>query len=251
MSLSLVRPGWPAPSNIIAFSSTRLGGVSKAPYDSLNLALHVGDSTRDVMDNRKTLIDSEQIPYPQWLNQTHSTNVVQHGVEAEEADGCYTSDKEKACLVMTADCLPVLLCDESGSWVAAVHAGWRGLSQGVLQQAVKKYRGSSRLMAWIGPAISQQRFEVGSDVRESFLRNSPAYKTFFEERGNKWLCDLPNIAEYILKAQSVDVYQCGLCTYDLKERFYSHRRETHNNNSLHGAQTGRMVTAIWINNNKE
>ena len=263
MSLSLVLPNWPAPSHIKAFTSTRLGGVSLEPWASLNVASHVSDDEASVQANRKLLEESIGLPNPQWLRQTHSIIVVEHdgdgtesdnlgvkslGAESLEADGCFTSQAEQSCVIMTADCLPVLLCNTSGTWVAAVHAGWRGLADGILVEALKKYYASDKyrepLMAWIGPAISQAKFKVGSEVKEAFTTSKLALEHFDRKENGKYLCDLSGIAQSQLEQANVEVYQSNLCTYTDKQHFFSHRRASHENGAE--ATTGRMATAIWI-----
>lgn len=256
-ALEFIEPKWPAPSTIKAFSTTRKGGCSKPPYDSLNLAFHVHDESSDVQTNRSLIQQEHQFPQIQWLNQTHSTDVIRHDGDTDNAvvnaDGCYTSVKHETCVVLTADCLPILLCNEVGDWVASVHAGWKGLADGIIVNATQNYVGSSSLMAWIGPAISQKNFEVGDDVKARFIRNNKELEQYFAVSSNqKWLCDLSGIAEYQLKHLGVDVYTSGHCTYQDEERFFSHRRVTHeqfrsNSSSIDSPiYTGRMATAIWI-----
>jgi YfiH family protein len=216
----------------------------------LNLAQHVEDESRHVEKNRALLASDTEMPQPKWLEQTHSTKVIEHSSDSFDADGCFTRQESATCLVMTADCLPVLLCNQAGDWVAAVHAGWRGLAQGILSKAVKKYSGPSALMGWIGPAISQKQFEVGAEVRQSFISKSNELETYFKATNNqKWLCDLSGLAEKELKANGVTVFQSGLCTYSKSEQFYSHRRQTHQFGA--SATTGRMATAIWIQSRKQ
>lgn len=256
-NFEFIEPHWPAPSHIKAFSTTRKGGCSKPPYDNLNLALHVHDGSSDVQQNRSLIQRECLFPKTQWLNQTHSTNVACHGDHVDNsnvnADACYTSAKNETCVVLTADCLPILLCNEAGDWVASVHAGWRGLADGIIVNAIQHYAGSASLMAWIGPAISQQYFEIGDEIRALFVNNNNQLEQYFATKPNqKWLCDLSGIAEYQLKRLGVNVYTSGYCTYQDKERFFSHRRATHEQ-ALAGSSsidlpvhTGRMATAIWI-----
>lgn len=251
MSLSVIRPEWPVPSFVQAFTTTRQGGVSEKPFDTLNLALHVGDNPQSVAENRALLVKNTTMPNPCWLAQTHSTRVILHGEPSAEADGCYTTTRNKTCLVMTADCLPVLFANKAGDWVAAVHAGWRGLANGILLETIQKYQQSSPLMAWIGPAICQQHFEVGDDVRAIFIDADLNYKKFFKRHNNKWLCDLTAIAEYQMKTRDVEVYQSDLCTYKREQDFFSHRRASHCQSNKEPVQTGRMVTAIWIERTEE
>lgn len=250
MALKLVQPNWPAPDKVKAFSTTRGGGASIAPWDSLNLALHVGDKSEDVDQNRQLLINEAHLPNPHWLDQIHSTKVIQHGSNETSADGCFTSKLNQACIILTADCLPILLTDEQGTWVAAVHAGWRGLADGIIQKAIEQYSGNEKLLAWIGPAISQEFFEVGNDVREQFVYKNNSLESFFKANSNKrWQCDLAAIAQYLLQqlkpsGKSIDVYQSGLCSYDKANDFFSHRRQFHQQGI--DATTGRMASAVWI-----
>jgi len=245
MSLKLLQPRWSAPQNIRAFCTTRVGGFSQEPWDSFNLALHVNDESSAVNENRRLLQESTELPNPRWLTQTHSTKVIEHSTDLIDADGCFTTESKKSCIVMTADCLPVLFCNEEGSWVAAVHAGWRGLVDGILTKAVESYRQPSKLLAWIGPAISQQNFEVGHEVRERFINKSSSLESFFRPKtGQKWFCDMVAIAKHELEGLGVDVFESDLCTYHNSQDFFSHRRATHQQGS--NAMTGRMASIIWI-----
>lgn len=245
MSLPLVSPNWDVPANVKAFCSTRHGGVSETPWDSLNLALHVDDKTTSVEENRLRLEQTTGLPNPKWLKQTHSTRVIQHSFSSNDADGCYSDRLGQACIVMTADCLPILLCNEEGSWVAAIHAGWRGLADDILFNAVQQYKGSSPLIAWIGPAISEKCFEVGAEVRNSFInKNSQLDRYFNANSHQKWQCDLAGIAECELTRYGVNVHQSNLCTYSDADNFYSHRRATHQFGNT--ATTGRMASVIWL-----
>ncbi|RDX37544.1 peptidoglycan editing factor PgeF [Kangiella sp. HD9-110m-PIT-SAG07] len=255
MPLKLIQPSWTAPTQVKAFSTTRAGGYSEAPWNSLNLALHVGDKTQTVEQNRERLTHELQIPNPHWLRQTHSTTVVRHSDSAIDADACFTTQPRQTCVVMTADCLPILLCSEVGDWVSAVHAGWRGLANGMIYESVKQYQGDSPLMAWIGPAISQEHFEVGCDVYEEFTSQNTALSRYFKPNDNKtWQCDLASIAQYQLEqlqleqlrsqGKTIQVFQSGLCSYHDSDNFYSHRRASHEQGA--NATTGRMASVIWI-----
>lgn len=219
--------------------------MSRAPYHSLNLALHVGDEEAAVTKNRKLLRRGLNLPAePCWLNQTHSTRVSSlNATQAFEtnADAAITRDLDVVATVMTADCLPILLCNLRGDEVAAVHAGWRGLADGVVQATLAQMQSSAdQIMAWIGPAISQQQFEVGDEVRDLFLQNhSNAAGRFLANRPNHWLCDLPGLAaDLLLQTGISDVTLSGLCTYQLDQQFYSYRRDN---------VCGRMANLIWIN----
>lgn len=245
MSLELIQPNWGAPANVKAFCSTRQFGFSREPWQSLNLALHVGDNAEHVAKNRKKLSQESELPNPKWLNQTHSVRVVRHNEASTDADACFTEQKEQSCIVMTADCLPILLCNQAGSWVAAVHAGWRGLAGGIIANAIEAYSGDSPLLAWIGPAISQANFEVGDEVKQTFLQlDNKLEQYFLLNPAQRWQCDLASIAEVELNRLNVSVHQSGLCSYSMADKFYSHRRATHEQGK--DATTGRMATAIWF-----
>ncbi|MGF1739438.1 peptidoglycan editing factor PgeF [Photobacterium satsumensis] len=236
-------PDWPAPANVKAIATTREGGNSIGPYQGLNLGNHVGDEPEVVRQNRQWLQHQLGLTtVPVWLNQTHSIDVIsieQAQSKAIDADGSYTAKPLLPCVVMTADCLPVILCDRQGTQVAAVHAGWRGLVDGIIEQAVAKFSvPGSELMAWLGPAIGPQAFEVGGEVREQFLAHDPAAVEAFQPYGEKWLADLYQLARQRLASVSVDNVSGGdCCTYSEAERFYSYRRD---------GVTGRQATLIWL-----
>ena len=234
-------PAWPAPENVQVLQTTRTGGVSNAPYDSLNLGSHAGDVPLAVARNRmllEPLLPSE----PVWLKQVHGT-VVADAAQADcwpEADACVSSHAGAVCVVMTADCLPVLLCDEQGSVVAAAHAGWRGLCDGVIEQTVRAMNVQpAALMAWLGPAIGAQAFEVGDEVRAAFLARQPqAVAAFIPAAPGKWLADIYQLARLRLNALGITrIYGGGLCTCTDSARFFSYRRD---------GMTGRMGTFIWL-----
>ena len=170
-----IQPKWPAPKNVRAFSSCRSNGFSQPPYDSFNLAQHVGDDTYLVNKNRQLLPHYQNFI---WLNQTHSNicvdlDKISNVTDATlQADACFSTRKSQVCAVMTADCLPVLLCDQHGTCVAAVHAGWRGLADGVIENTLSKMPVQAKnVMAWMGPAISQRHFEVGREIKEIFQKS--------------------------------------------------------------------------------
>ncbi len=236
-------PEWPAPDNVKALQTTRNGGVSAAPYHSLNLGSHVGDAPLAVAHNRQllsTLLPSE----PVWLEQVHGI-VVANADTADcrpRADACIATRAGTVCAVMTADCLPVLLCDVDGSVVCAVHAGWRGLCNGVLEQAVRSMNvAPQNLLAWLGPAIGPKAFEVGDDVHLAFsARHSQAAAAFMPKLPGKWLADVYQLARLRLESLNVkNIYGGGWCTYSDSQRFYSFRRN---------GSTGRMGTFIWMEN---
>ena len=237
-------PDWPAPSWIKAVSTTRVGGVSTGAYASLNLAEHVADDPLAVIENRRRLREHLALPTePVWLHQVHGCGIIDAdaAVPVAEADGAVSRTPGHVCAVMTADCLPVLLCDRAGTRVAAAHAGWRGLANGVIEAAVAALGvpGNS-VLAWLGPAIGPQAFEVGAEVRAAFVAHNPAAADAFTAHGERWHADLYRLAHQRLSALGItEIYGGGLCTYTDATRFYSYRRD---------GVTGRMATLIWSEN---
>jgi len=241
-SRSWIPAQWPAPAHIRAGSTTRLGGVSQPPFDSLNLALHVDDDPQSVAINRQYLSDYLGLPNePHWLTQVHGCDVSTDDVITKEADACMTQTAGRVCVVMTADCLPVLITDKQGTCVAAVHAGWRGLEQQAILQTIEKMPAKPQdLLVWLGPAIGSEAFEVGEEVRDQFLKQDQHFAEAFvaSQQEGKWLLDIYNIARQQLAGVNVDnVYGGDLCTYQDAQRFYSFRRDN---------VTGRMASLIWI-----
>ena len=240
--MKTILPNWPAPKNVKAFASTRVGGFSSAPYQGLNLGAHVGDDPSIVEKNRAWLAQQANMPSaPIWLNQTHSTVVAQVSAPTTrvlDADGVFTSASNVVCSAMTADCLPVLLTNTQGTQVAAVHAGWRGLANGIVENALELFSGE--VMAWLGPAIGPQAFEVGEDVLQAFVDfDSQAHQAFTpRDVAGKWLADISKLATQRLNKLGItQVFDSGLCTFQDKEDFYSYRRD---------GVTGRQATFIWI-----
>ena len=231
-------PDWPAPTNIHAGTTLRNGGISLPPYDSLNLGDHVGDDPAAVAENRRRLnLPAE----PVWLKQTHSPRIIEatHDMATPvEADGSYTTQPNVICTVLTADCLPVLICDRAGHQIAAVHAGWRGLAAGILEAAVKNFSADNReLLIWLGPAIGPKAYEVGEDVREIFLSHDPDAQTAFCATQHKWHMDIYQLARLRLQALGVSaIYGGKHCTFTEQHAFYSYRRD---------GMTGRMASVIW------
>ena len=234
-------PDWPAPANVKSLQTTRKGGASTAPYDSFNLGSHVGDNPLIVARNRMQLahlMPSEPI----WLNQVHGVSVVDAG-QADclpQADACVSTHHGAVCVVMTADCLPILLCDEQGSVVGAAHAGWRGLCDGVIEQTVQAMKvPHSTIMAWLGPAIGPAAFEVGAEVRDAFVaKQTQSVAAFVPGNNGKWLADIYHLARLRLNAMGINrIYGGDQCTYSNAERYYSYRRD---------GVTGRMGTFIWL-----
>ncbi len=242
LSETLILPDWPAPANVKALQTTRLGGISAAPYDTLNLGLHVGDDPVRVNRNRQSLapfMPSE----PVWLEQVHGVEVANADLAACRvvADASVARQRGSVCVVMTADCLPVLLCDEGGTVVGAAHAGWRGLCDGVIEATVKEMGiAPQKLMAWLGPAIGPDAFEVGAEVRAAFMAHdangAEAFKPYGEQ--GKYLADIYLLARQRLGALGITrVYGDGFCTYRQPDKFFSYRRD---------GVTGRMGTFIWL-----
>ncbi len=234
---------WPAPPGVVAGTTLRTGGISRGVYDSFNLGAHVGDAVEAVAANRQRLTDALRLPAePCWLQQVHGVQVVDATPiqpSRAEADGSVTADAGVVLAVLTADCLPVLLASHDGSALAAAHAGWRGLCDGVLEQAVATMAApADALQAWLGPAISQVHFEVGDEVRDAFLAADAAADAHFEPnpRG-RWQADLYGLARQRLAAAGVAaVYGEPRCTYGDAARFYSYRRD---------GQCGRMASLIY------
>lgn len=241
MQPDVIVPDWPAPSGIRAFQTTRVGGVSRAPYDSLNLGDHVGDDPTAVAENRHQL--ASLLPgEPVWLKQVHGIAIADadSGLPGTEADGAVARRAGKVCVVMTADCLPLLLCDCEGTVVAAAHAGWRGLAAGVIEATVAAMgRPAGNLLAWLGPAIGPQAFEVGEEVRAAFTAHDPgAAAAFVPAAEGKWLADIWLLARQRLAALGIEsVWGGGRCTVAERDRFFSYRRD---------GDTGRMGTFIWL-----
>lgn len=234
-------PDWPAPPNVRSLQTTRLGGVSVAPYDSLNLGDHVGDNPLAVAHNR-LLLNRLMPSEPVWLEQVHGTQVVNADLASCRpcGDAAVARHPGSVCVVMTADCLPVLLCDETGSVVGAVHAGWRGLCDGVIEATVEAMTVKPEtLMVWLGPAISQAAFEVGPEVRVAFMAHDPqAASAFVSGADGKWQADIYHLAQQRLQALGINrIYGGQHCTYREQQQFFSYRRD---------GVTGRMGSFIWL-----
>jgi len=241
MTLTWIHPDWDAPASVGALASTRAGGVSEGVYAGLNLAAHVGDAPSLVAANRR-LIAADLPGEPLWLSQVHGTRVAIAESAATDvtADACVARTPGLVLAVLHADCLPVLVCDDAARVVAVVHAGWRGLAAGVLEQTVAAMEvPGARLCAWLGVAISQRAYEVGPEVRAAFVdldRNAAA--AFAPGAADHWQCDLQALARLRLARLGVSrVFGGELCSYSDAQRFYSHRRD---------GVTGRMATLIWL-----
>lgn len=243
--MKFIQPTWQVPSNIHAIMTTRSGGISQAPFDSLNLGNHVGDNPVDVARNRVLLQQMANLPQmPVYLNQTHSTKVVCLPLAENadlNADAVYTNQPNQVCLVMTADCLPVLFCSQNGTEIAAAHAGWRGLCDGMLEATVAEFQcPANEIKVWLGAAISQTAFQVGQDVVDQFCAVDPNARLAFIPDPNasgKFLGNLYQIARQRLSKLGIsDISGGDYCTYTDSKNFFSYRREN---------KTGRMATLIW------
>lgn len=238
-----IYPDWPAPNNVRAICSTRVGGVSSNGYNSLNLAQHVQDDAKMVQQNRAIYQQQSFMPTaPLWLNQVHGISVAELSSSSTEpitADACFTKERKQVCTVMTADCLPLLICDQAGKQVAAIHAGWRGLCAGVIERTVAQFSQPQQLFVWLGPAISQAKFEVGQEVRTAFIQQDlKAANAFIAQPNNKYLADLYQLAKMRLAAVGITaIYGGDYCTYQQSELFFSYRRD---------GETGRMASSIWL-----
>ncbi len=242
--LKLIIPNWPAPAHVKACTTTRYGGYSQVPYDEFNLADHVGDDAEKVKANRALLTQKLRLPSePVWLKQVHGIQVLTAKPVHRYcvADGVFSTQYGQVCIVLTADCLPILFSDRAGTCVAAVHAGWRGLAAGILEKTLNVL--PQDILVWLGPAIGPQAFEVGDEVRETFIDFLPqAAEAFTPNRKGHWLANLYLIAYQRLAHQGITtVFGGDFCTYTDTKRFYSYRR-----NQI----TGRMASLIWLEQGK-
>lgn len=238
----MILPDWPAPFNVKAIQTTRNGGLSLTPYDTLNLGAHVNDDPLAVDQNRQLL--KQYLPSePVWLNQVHGTDVIKLEPEKnkhnQDADAAFSTYKNVVCVTMTADCLPILLCNIQGTAVASIHAGWRSLCDDVIETTIKSMGlQPEHLMAWLGPAIGPKAFEVGDEVRQAFIAKDQQAKEAFNPSGNKWLGDLYLIAKQRLYRQGINkIYGGGECTFSHASKYFSYRRD---------GITGRMATMVWF-----
>ena len=244
MDTNWIKPNWDVSEKIGCVSTTRIGGLSEGQYAGLNLSTHVGDDEDDVIKNRRFLVDKLQLPSePTWLDQQHDKDVINLSMSNQanyQVDASYTVDRNFVCVVLTADCLPVLFCDLDETCVAVAHAGWRGLNRGVLENTIDVLPvNRDKLKCWLGPAIGNQKFEVGSEVRQAFIENDPIHENAFKfSAEDKYLADIYQMARNILTHNGVQaIFGGGFCTYSDEKRFYSYRRD---------GQTGRMATLIWL-----
>lgn len=241
-----LKANWSAPNTVHAYTTTRKNGVSQPPYDGNNLANHVGDDEQAVAQNRIQLIQLLNLPAePVWLEQIHSNHCVIVENESNRiADASITRQPNTVLAIMTADCLPIVICNSAGTEIAAIHAGWRGLANGVIEESLLKMQSPmNELLVWIGPAICHRCYETGEDVQTTFVKKYPNTNAAFKQQENKLHANLPQLAEIILKEHGVkSIYQSNQCTFEEKDsqnsRYYSYRR---------AKQTGRITTLIWFN----
>jgi len=242
--MQLIKPNWAAPAHVNAYSTTRVGGVSEQVYQGLNLGKHVGDNELHVEKNRQLLYQAvPTAPDFYWLNQTHSIDLIRlsdnthHQVDGDAS--WLERGTKQTCVVMTADCLPVLVTDQKGSFVAAIHAGWRGLCDGIIENSIADIChelaiNSNHLLVWLGPCIGPTAFEVGDDVREQFIVKDNNAEQAFIASGDKWLANLHLLAKLRLKHfPGITITESDLCTFNDDALFYSYRRD---------GKTGRLAS---------
>ena len=243
MNVQWLTPQWPAPPAVCALSTQRGGGVSAAPYATLNLGDHVGDLPAAVAENRRRLRIAADLPAePRWLAQVHGIRVadLDVGGSVAAADGAHTRRPGRICAILSADCLPLLFAAESGEAVAAAHAGWRGLAGGVIEATVRALAlDPGTLLAWLGPAIGPRHFEIGAEVREELLRgDGGAEAAFTPNARGRFMADLQALARRRLARLGIErIYGGGECTFSHPDKYFSHRRD---------GRTGRQATLIWL-----
>lgn len=242
-ALGLLYPHWPAPSNVRAFVTTREAGSSQGAYAHFNPADHVGDDPLTIAACRKRLQQEAGGRPLNWLNQVHTDQVLSCYAPNAKADAAVATNSDYACVVLTADCLPVFFCAADGSKVAVAHAGWRGLAAGVLENTIKTLDvDPSQILAWLGPAIGTRGFEVGPEVRQAFMEGHPDASAAFipsPYRLKHYMADLYRLATQRLQQAGVEqVFGGNFCTLTDEDRFYSYRRD--------GQHTGRMASVIWL-----
>ncbi|MEL0629040.1 peptidoglycan editing factor PgeF [Psychromonas aquatilis] len=245
--MQFIQPKWAAPAHIHAYSTTRCGGVSVNEFKGLNLGGHVKDDPKHVSTNRQILV--EQFPNSHdfcWLNQVHGCELIKLTSNTPDnlnADASWSDSNQRTCVVMTADCLPVLVTDKAGLFVAAIHAGWRGLYDGIIEKSIDKICAELKveahnLLVWLGPCIGPTAFEVGDEVRTLFISENSQSDAAFVAHNDKWLANLHQLAKLRLaRFKGITITESELCTYNDPALFYSYRRD---------GQTGRLATFIWI-----
>ena len=239
-TIDWLTPDWPAAENVRAGTTLRSKGKSRGVYTSLNLATHVGDDEQQVLKNRQLL----SLPYdPVWLEQVHSNVVIDVAAyqgQTPKADASFSTEKHHPCVVMTADCLPLLVTDKQATCVAAIHAGWRGLADGIIESTINTLPvNNSDLLVWLGPAIGPEAYEVSADGRQAFIEYDVTAETAFNQTDEThWLMDIYQLAKQRLNKLGIkQVYGGEYCTYTDSERFYSYRRDN---------ITGGMASIIWL-----
>jgi len=247
--MQIIKPNWAAPAHIHAYSTTRKGGVSEGVFLGLNLGQHVGDDPQHVAHNRLLLTNHfDTAPAFCWLNQTHSTELIKltdNTLHTVNADASWTDSSQQTSVIMTADCLPILMTNKQGSFVASIHAGWRGLCDGIVEKTVDHICNELALSAhdflvWLGPCIGPDVFEVGDDVRDQFIQQNPLAEEAFiaAETAGKWFANLHQLTKLRLaEFDGMNITESELCTFNDPELFYSYRRD---------GKTGRLATFIWI-----
>lgn len=241
--MDLIPANWQAPSTIKALTTSRLGGVSLAPYNSFNLGDHVGDDSAAVIQNRQLLTNHLSLPsQPSWLQQVHGTEVINlvkpldHG-HVVEADGVFTSKPDVVCGILTADCLPIFIANQQGTKVALLHAGWRGLANGIIEKGIASFKQSgTELIAYAGPCISKAAFEIGAEVKEQLGGDDACYHQ--STRAGHFYADLVELSRLRCEAVGLTQFTASqYCTYNDAEMLYSYRRD---------GETGRMASLLWI-----
>ena len=243
--MKYITPDWPAPKNVKAFSTTRLGWGKRRPHHQQNDG-NFSASIRDYVVESDKIVSLLGLPSePLWIHQTHSTIAIEATLENREknADASFTNQPKHVCAIVTADCLPVLICDKRGTRVAAAHAGWRGLANGIIENTIHQLQiPTSELLVWLGPAIGPEKFEVGRDVHDAFVQKHPESATAFKpHQPEKWLANLYELARLRLALQGVPttgIYGGNHCTFTQDDLFFSYRRDK--------GHLGRIASVIWF-----
>lgn len=240
---SWIEAEWPVPEWVRAGYTSRQGGHSKGAYRSLNLARHVADDPSDVKSNREKLMELLDLPAePLWLNQIHGASLINAGdwLPDCEADAMTSTGTNQICVVLTADCLPLLLCDPLEHRIAAVHVGWRGFARKIIEQSLNAFQGKrENIIAWIGPHIHAHNYEVGNNVRKECTQAVEGTEFAFKaSTKDKWLADLSALVRHVLKQEGVEsIHESKRCVFDDAGSFYSYRRD---------GECGRMASMIWM-----
>ena len=239
----IIQPNWQVPNNIHAFTTTRNGGISPPPFNTLNLGNNTNDSTDNIIKNRKLLMKDYSLPNAiLWLTQVHGDTVVNANSYQPfiEADGVIAQQANQVCVILTADCLPIILCNRTGTEVAAIHAGWRNLEKEIISKTINQMDSQAHdLIAWLGPCISAPHFEVGPEVAELLIKNQQDKKAIYQQKKDRYWLSLNQLANSRLQTMGVNqIYDANLCTFDDPSQFFSYRRDKN---------TGRMATLVWFN----